>query len=378
MIVLKASSEPSFTRLSLTSISPKFFGAVALVFSLIGIACASILVVVAQSEISPYATTFNRLFLAVPVFFIWHSLQTQDQESDDSTRGYVKKLGNFLLPSHWQRSDIYLLLIAGLSFAGSLNLWAWSLNQTSVANATLLDNMLPIFTTLGGWLLFRETFSKTFLLGMGVAIIGVIAISVEDLQLADGCFSGDIAALVASLLAAVNILCLDRLRPRYGAPWLMLWTSLIGSLFTACILVVSGEIFFPSTLSTWTALVALAVVSQTLGQGLLTYALKEFSSGLVTVSMLAIPIIAALMAVVAFNETLSMVNCLAFGIVLVGIYISITAQMTVNAIDISNNIVLLEGDSLATPDLPHNTVVVAVESQEVKASGLGIEELAAM
>lgn len=76
--------------------------------------------------------------------------------------------------------DLGLLLIAGISFATSLTLWAWSLTQTSVANSTLLNNMMPIFTTLSAWLLLGQQFKAKFLLGMAVAIVGVIAIGVED------------------------------------------------------------------------------------------------------------------------------------------------------------------------------------------------------
>lgn len=347
------------------NVPARVVGAIALVFALIGIACASILVVVVQSEISPYATTFNRLFIATPVFFVWHSLQHEAKTSDASVQGST--LLQSLLPSCLGWSDSCLIVLSGLAFSGSLSLWAWSLTQTSVANATLLDNMLPIFTTLGGWLLFRETFSKKFLLGMGVAIAGVVIIGLEDFQVADGgCFVGDIAAMGASLLAAVNILCIERLRPRYSAPWIMMWTSFIGSLFIAGILLILQDGFVPSTLNGWAAVLALAIISQVLGQGLLTYALKEFSAGLVTVSVLAIPVIAALMAVVAFSETLSLINWCAFGVVLIGIYISVSAQITPN--NQSLPIAALESaDNIRDfQDIPHVTsIVVTGESGQV-------------
>ena len=43
-----------------------------------------------------------------------------------------------------------------------------------------------------------------------------------------------------------------------------------------------------------------------MGQGLLTYSLAKFSSGFVAVSMLAIPAIAAILAMLIFAEQLSL------------------------------------------------------------------------
>ncbi len=388
MIVRKDSGR-LFPQVPAIESSSQLMGTVSLVFALIGIACAAILIVVVQTEISPYAITFNRLGIATLVFLGWHRFQHVQAPSLSPEGPRERTIGGLLPLLQLQRLDIFLLILSGLSFSGSLSLWSWSLTQTSVANATLLDNMLPIFTTLISWLLFRETFSKKFLLGMGVAIAGVIIISLQDLQLIEGCFSGDIAAMGASLLAAINILCIDRLTPRHETSWIMMWNSFIGSLFAAVIMLGSHEAFFPSTIQGWVAVIALAVISQALGQGLLTYSLKEFSAGLVTVSMLAIPVISALMAVVFFGESLSLINWCAFGVVLFGIYISVTAQLThhqpLNASEGALAGLLagstleegpLEFDMRGFQDLPKITPVIVTIDYQEQASSLETGELA--
>jgi drug/metabolite transporter (DMT)-like permease len=43
---------------------------------------------------------------------------------------------------------------------------------------------MPIFTTLGAWLLLGQRFQAKFLLGMAVAIAGAVTIAIEDLQVA--------------------------------------------------------------------------------------------------------------------------------------------------------------------------------------------------
>ncbi|MGB5915539.1 MAG: EamA family transporter, partial [Phormidesmis sp.] len=64
-------------------------------------------------------------------------------------------------------------------------------------------------------------FSKRFLLGMGVAVVGAIAIAIQDLQVSSG-LMGDVAALFAAILSAVNILIVEQLRVQFSAPSIML------------------------------------------------------------------------------------------------------------------------------------------------------------
>ncbi len=270
-----------------------FVAALTLCTALLGIASASILIVIAEQEIGPNATTCNRLGMAAIAFGLWNGL---------------KGVSNL-----W-------------SFAASLSLWAWSLTQTSVANSTLLNNMMPIFTTLGAWLLLGQRFKTKFLLGMALAIIGAIAIAFEDLQVADNNIVGDVAALLAAMLSATSILSLEQLRAKFSTSIIMLWTSLIGSLFIFPIVLFSKGPLFPTSWVVWSAVIALALISQFIGQGLLTYSLARFSSGFVAVSMLAIPVIAAILAMLIFSENLSLLNWLAFSVVLSGIYLAVSAQ----------------------------------------------------
>lgn len=291
----------------------------ALSIALIGIACASIFIVIAEQEISPSATTFHRLLIAAIAFGTWNGLQ-QFIRRQSSTTAKALPINRHTL------RDLVLLLVAGISFAASLTLSAWSLTQTSVANSALLNNMMPIFTTLGAWLLLGQRFSLRFLLGIVVALGGIVAIAIEDLHIAGTQIAGDGAALLAAVLAATTILSIEQLRLKFSTPTIMIGTSLIGSLLILPTLVLSNNPVFPTSWTSSLAVLALALISQVIGHGLLTYSLKQFSSGVVSVSMLAIPAIAAILAMFIFKEQLSLLNWFAFLIVLIGIYLSVSAS----------------------------------------------------
>lgn len=287
--------------------------AIALCIALLGIAIASVLITLASTEMTPNAITCDRLLIATIVFGIWN-FQLSNNNRDETVRsGYTARA-------------IVLLLIAGISFAISLSLWAWSLTQTSIANSTLLNNMMPIFTTLGGWLIFRQQFSLRFLIGMGVAVLGAVAIGIEDLHVADSSLIGDGAALMAAAFSAISILTIEQLRVQFSTPIVMQWTSLAGGLFLLPLVLFSEGKLLPISNTGWLAIISLGLISQAMGQGLLTYSLAKFSSGFVAVSMLAIPAIAAILAMFIFAEQLSLFNWFAFAIVLYGIYLAISAK----------------------------------------------------
>ena len=289
-----------------------WLGAIALGVALLGIATASILIAIASTEMTPNAITCDRLLIATIVFSIWNTFQLSDEQ----------EIGR----STYTARAIFLLLVAGISFAISLALWAWSLTQTSIANSTLLNNMMPIFTTLGGWLAFRQQFSLRFLIGMAIAVLGAVAIGIEDLHVADSNLIGDTAALTAAAFSALSILTIEQLRVQFSTSVIMQWTSLAGGLFLLPLVFLTEGQLLPASNTSWLAIIGLGLVSQGVGQGLLTYSLAKFSSGFVAVSMLAIPVIAAILALAIFNEQLSLFNWLAFAVVLCGIYLAISAK----------------------------------------------------
>ena len=290
---------------------------IALGIALLGIASASILIAVAETELQPNAITCCRLLIAAIAFSTWNTFKSAKDDNLAETSSSK--------PRYTKRA-ILLLLIAGISFAISLSLWAWSLTQTSIANSTLLNNMMPIFTTLFGWLILRQQFSPRFLIGMAVAILGAIAIGIEDLQVADSGLIGDGAALVAAMFSAISILSLEQLRVQFSTSVIMQWTSLAGGLFLLPLVFLTEDRLLPISSGGWLAIIGLGLISQAVGQGLLTYSLAKFSAGFVAVSMLAIPVIAAILAMVIFTEQLSLFNWLAFAVVLWGIYLAVSAK----------------------------------------------------
>ncbi|GAB4445552.1 MAG: EamA/RhaT family transporter [Cyanobacteria bacterium J069] len=292
-----------------------WLAAAALGFALFSISIGSLFFVAAGREMSPNAIALNRLAIAAIAFAGLNGIQALRQPA------FTAEL---LEKNKPKASDWLLLFGGGVCFALSLVLLAWAFTQTSVAKASLFTHMMPLFTTLGAWLVLGRRFSKRFLIGMMVAVIGAIAIGIDDFGGGDNSLWGDAAALGVALLFATEILIMEHLRSRFAVPLLAMGECAIGSLLVLPTLLLQGESLLPPSGTSAAAVVGLALVTQMGGHGLITYSLKRFSAGVVSVVLLAVPIISAVMALVAFSQTISLVDAIAFAIVLAGIYLAIT------------------------------------------------------
>lgn len=299
--------------LALTDNRGNFWAIFTLSVALLAVSFAAIFIRFSEREISPNATVFNRLWIATVVFAVWNGVgaarRRMSEDLPEVRSGYT--LG-----------DVILLTAVGIVSSASLGFWAWSLTQTNVANSTVLRNLTPLFTTLGGWLLLGRRFDNRFLVGMTLALVGALAIGIDDLQTAGENLAGDIAALLSAMFYAANLLIAEHLRIKFPATTILMWRCFIGSILILPLVVFAGDRVFPYSWQGWLAVIALAVICQAFGQGLLIHSLGRLSSGFVALFLLLEPVITAILAWMLFSESLSLFNWLAFAVVLAGIYLA--------------------------------------------------------
>ena len=121
--------------------------------------------------------------------------------------------------------DYGLLCLAGLFFAADLAVWHWSIALTSVANATLLANLAPVFVAFGGFAFFGERFSRLFLFGLAAAVGGAIILMSASAGLGGRVVLGDALGVTAAVFYAAYIIAAGRLRARCSTAALMAWSG---------------------------------------------------------------------------------------------------------------------------------------------------------
>lgn len=269
-----------------------------------------------EYELSPSATIFNRFWIASIVFGLWHLGKVIRQRWSDKPIEQVS----------YTRQDIFLLLGAGTFFAFSLVFVALSLTQTSVAVSTVLHNLAPIFTSLAAWLLFSQGFERQFLIGMAIAIGGVITIELDDLLLAPSNIFGGVNATISAVFLAAYLLCVEQLRTKFAPITIQLWICVSAALVIFPIVLFNGDRFFPSTVGGWLSVIALALVCQVLGHGLLIYSLDKLSSVVVSLFHLLEPVFSGIFALAIFSEKISFSHWVSCAVVLIGLYLSVSSQ----------------------------------------------------
>lgn len=298
-----------------------------LVIALISLSFTAIFIKISTTQISPNATIFHRLWIATLVLGVWEvidSLRPQSQADQPSreTRLGLKQLNN---------KQLGLIFLVAFTSTASVVCWAWSLTQTNVANSTILRNFTPIFTSLGSWLFLKIKFERQFIVGMAIALFGIMAIGWSDLQVGGDHLWGDTLAISSAFLYAVYLLIVERLQTVIDTRTILMWRCAIGAALIAPLVIFSQETMIPPTREGWIILILLAVVCQLIGQGLLIVSLKQFSSGLIAVLLLLQPGLTALLAWGFFEEQVSLVGAIAFLFVIIGIYLAQASDHRIEA-----------------------------------------------
>ena len=268
----------------------------------VGIAFAPLFV--RWSEVGPSATAFYRLLLALP--FLGLGMAWWPDVPKAAASGWPG----------------WTLVLPGLFFAGDLALWHWSIQLTSVANATLFANLAPIFVTIGARVLFRERITLPFLAGLGLAVSGAVLVVGSSFRLTHRHVIGDLLGLATALFYAGYLLSVKHARGRQSTVQVMLWTSLAACPVLWVLAAASGERLMPLGTAGWAMVIGLALVSQIGGQGLIAYAFAHLPASFSSVSLLVQPVVAALLAARILNEPLHPLQVAGGLVVLAGIAVA--------------------------------------------------------
>jgi len=264
-------------------------------------------VFVRLSEVGPIATAANRLIGPLPLFFFLLWLRPQDHLPFATPTG---------------RRDFWLIVLSGVFFAGDMVFWNWSVMHTTIANATVLANIVPVFVVGAGWLLFKERVGRIFLVGMAVALTGSAIMMAQSLRMSGQGVLGDISAMAAAAFYAGYVVTLSRVRKRAS----LMATMAIGSTASALILLalalVAEDQVFPTTLNGWLAVAGIVFIVHVGGQMLIALSLAHVSAGLVSMMFLMQPIIPAFTAWLLFDENVTAYQVIGAVALLAGLEIS--------------------------------------------------------
>ena len=256
------------------------------------------------ADTGPVSAGFWRLLLAVPVFIVLARANGQ------------RLLGHGKLV-------IAAIMGAGLFFSLDLASWHLGIERTRLGNATLFGNSGSILLVAFGLIALRRAPRALEWAAFIAAIAGSAILLGRSLEIGHETLVGDLLCLLAGFLYTFYILLLQNARARLGNWSLLTWSSLVGAPVLLAIALAMGEPVWPSQ---WWPLLGLALLSQVVGQGLLIFALRHFSSLVFGLALLSQPAIAVAVGWLAFGEVLGWPDLLGMALVAVALALARSSQ----------------------------------------------------
>ena len=256
------------------------------------------------SYLSPSAISFWRMFLAIPLLVAFNFL--------------INKKILFRVKN---KKTIFYTAIASLAFTTDLSLWHFSMNITSVSNATIIVNSAPIFVALLAYLFFKEKPQKGFILSFFITFIGILGLIIFSNNYANGKILGDILCMVAASCYAIYLLIISRLGKETSLN-IIFYTTFFCCLFSIIPMSFESGMSWPQTHFEWINLILLAFLCQFGGQFLITFGIGKISASSGSIGLLMQPLTATILAALIFSEVLNLIQVIFVFITLIGIYLA--------------------------------------------------------
>jgi drug/metabolite transporter (DMT)-like permease len=233
-----------------------------------------------------------------------------------------------LLPPALVRKDrfprgraLYAGIASGVALGAHFGFWISSLDYTSVAASVVLVSTQPVFVAVLASLLFGEHTTPLSFLGIVVAIAGTAVIAF-DRTVGSAAVLGNVLALLGAVTVAVYVL-IGR-SSRTGGVGVLPYSIVVYSAAAATLLPVAlvfGVSLWGYPGETWFWLAAITAGPQLMGHTVFNWALRYVEASIVSGTILAEPVVAALLAWLVLSERPARLTIVGGAIVLAGLYL---------------------------------------------------------
>jgi len=202
---------------------------------------------------------------------------------------------------------------------------SFGLTYVSATVGSVLISTIPVFATLGAWMIFKEKLKAINYAGIIMSFIGVVVFILNS----DGSMSFNIRGLgllTLAVLSAVGYsLTLSRLVGTYSPVYIVNVQNLIGAmLFLPLFLIFDYKHFIstPFTFNMFKPIIELSIFASCGAFILFAYSVRNMGITRANVFSNIIPVFTALFSFVLMGEKLTIQNVIGMSIVIAGLFMS--------------------------------------------------------
>ncbi len=204
----------------------------------------------------------------------------------------------------WLRQDAWLpAILAGVMLAVHFAAWIASLDYTSVAAASALVATVPLWVAIASPVLLREGLTRATKVGVGLALIGTVLIAANDLGgVGRNPLLGNGLAVIGAIAAAGYLVIGRKLRTTLSLiPYITIVYG-IAAITLMLTTIASRQPLFAYSPALFGLFFLIAAVPQLIGHSSFNYALGYLPAAYVTLSAIAEPVGASVLALLIFRE----------------------------------------------------------------------------
>ncbi|WP_410764414.1 DMT family transporter [Haloferax sp. DFSO60] len=228
------------------------------------------------------------------------------------------------------RRDLVFATGAGVALAAHFASWFESLNHTTVAASVTLVQAQPLFVVVGAWALLDERVNRRIVVGIAIALGGMVVMSVSDFLTPSGApqpLLGNALAVVGAITAAAYVLTGRSVRSRVSlVPYVVVVYS-VCALALGVVILGRGDPLVGYPAREWILFFAMAVGPGIFGHTVINWALAHVESSVVSVSLLGEPVGSTLLALVLLSEIPTVPTLVGGAVVLGGIYVTASSSV---------------------------------------------------
>lgn len=217
------------------------------------------------------------------------------------------------------------VLLAGLAFAADLVIWHMSVYRVGPGIATLLPNFQVILMAFAGWAVWRERLSRTMLMGIAVAVAGLIILLTAAPQAGQGRFVAGIGYGLGAALAYTLYLLFLRMAgtaASRSAPALFIaLVSLLAAAGVAVWIGIRGGSFVVPFGAAWLWLALYGVACQAGGWFLISTGIARVPAAVAGLLLLLQPTLTFVWDWAIFSRRFTVLELVGAALALIGLYL---------------------------------------------------------